>query len=406
MIKSSDYNLYFQYGDYYYIFNTWKGNLIEVTESEFSAFKDNNISELTNPNFTKMGFVTNLENEFSQICKENIMMNKYNSKFSIVIEPTFKCNAKCPYCFENGILSNQELDANTALKICDFIENNYNGRDIHITWFGGEPLMNPSMISFICEELSNRNLKFYSTMVSNGYLLNKYIDLFKKRNLKRVQVTIDGLFDKYNKIKKMGDNAFDVVINNIHLCLKNSFDISIRVNFDSENYSEYKNIIKYIYNEFGNNVTLYFHDIIGENYKTPLEVAKNPLIDIYSELFRYGYIKNLRDLRIRRVPSGCAINKFDYINVGPNGIATKCEHYVGKKSEFSIGNINDNTFNPNLHFPAITKFCNECICFPLCGGGCLANHKIRINAGCSRIKNCIVDLLKLYISETRKEGKQ
>ena len=400
-MKSSIYNIYFSDAGNNYIFNTWHGSLISVDDNLFEQFinkESDSISKEKINELIKYGFLTEVENEYETVVQENEEKIKRADKLSVVIEPTLKCNAKCPYCFEKGVEYN-DLDEGSADNIINYIIDNSVNRQVHITWFGGEPLVNPEIISYICKKLHDKNVRFYSTMITNGYLLDSNIENFEGWNLKRIQITLDDLFEKFDRIKNIAPNSFIKIIKNIHKTMRANIKVSIRVNFNSENYANYKSIIKFVFDEFKNNVNLYFHDIIGASYKTPFEASPNPLIDIYSELIKYGYIKNIRDMKIKRTFYACAINEPTYINVGPNGTVTKCEHYVGKDSMFNVGNINDPNFNPNKNFNIYRETCKKCVCFPICGGGCMANHLIREDAGCIRIKNCVKDLLKLYIKE-------
>ncbi len=397
-MKLSTYNLYIQDEKKYYVFNTWKGSLVSFEEEEFQKLQNNEFDYLKDfeiENLKKLGVITNIKNEFLKVSQENNKSIKKSKRFSITIAPTFRCNAKCPYCFEKGIVF-EDMDKKTINSTVDYIVKQANGK-VHITWFGGEPLLGSKTISEICKKLSEKGVNFSSSMITNGFLIDENYEKFTDWKLKRIQVTLDGLKEKYNAIKGLGDNAFDKVVKNIHLALKNKINVSVRINFNSSDYSEYKSIIRFLFLEFGNKIDVYFHDIVGLDYKTPNEFLKNPFEDIYEELINFGYIKTLKDMRIRRMYSSCAINKESFINVCPNGEATKCEHYVGRDSQFSVGNINDAEFSPKKKFTVVRKECENCKCFPMCGGGCYSNNLMRNNSGCIRIKSALEKIIHLYI---------
>ena len=111
-----------------------------------------------------------------------------------------------------------------------------------------------------------------------------------------------------------------------------------------------------------------------------------------------GYRLRLKDLKIRRTYASCAINKPDFVIVEPNGDLTKCEHYVGKKSSFSCGSILNDVDIPGKVIENMNE-CSKCLYFPICGGGCYANHLDKKFNGCTRIKGILIDLLKLYLEE-------
>lgn len=401
----SSYNVYFSFKSLNYIFNTWHGNLIDVEEKVFNLLKNNELSLLSKDLFeklVKLGFITTEKSEFTKVLEENSNHQKdiQKSNFSICILPTLRCNASCYYCFENGINGCLDLDEETEQKIVNYIESQGKEKKIHITWFGGEPLVGSKSINRICNSLHCSNIEFSSGIITNGYLIDKnIIDMKERWNLKRAQITIDDIGEKYNSIKKMGADGFDKVISNIHLLIGNKIKVSLRINYNSEALGDYQKIVDFVYHEFGNKVQLYFHDIIGENYKTPDEASGKPLLKLYECLFSYGYIRTLRDLRIQRKYAACSINRENYVNVFPGGWTNKCEHFVGKRSVFDCDNIGADDFKPSKVFNSVRTSCETCKCFPICGGGCYANHLMREGAGCFRGHSYLDEILKFYVEK-------
>lgn len=400
----SFYNIYFSNGSSHYIFNTWHGNLVSVEEAVFDSLRNKTTSCIQADLFeklAKLGFLTTEKNEFQKVLEENFNHQDliYKSNFSICISPTLKCNASCYYCFENGINGCMDLDEKTEQSILDYMFAQSKGKKTHITWFGGEPLIGSRTINKICDSLSSNGITFSSGIITNGFFVDKYInDIKEKWNLRRAQITLDDIGQRYNEIKKMGEKGFEKVISNIHLLVDNKIKVSLRVNYNSESLGDYRRIVDFVYQEFGNKVQLYFHDIIGDNFKTPDEVDGKPLLELYECLFDYGYIHTLRDLRIQRKYAACSINRKNYVNVFPGSWTNKCEHFVGKKSLFDCGNITSEMFDSNKTIDSVRKSCANCKCFPICGGGCYANHLMHEGAGCLRGHSYLADILKLYVS--------
>lgn len=396
-LKCSKYNVFLNDG---YIFNTWSGSLILLEKEKVDELKKNcfdGFSTLEIDNLKKLGIITNIENEFEAVRIQNVNYIKNDKKFSIVIAPTTKCNANCSYCFEKGIKA-IDLDDSIIEKIVNYIEEASNKRKVHITWFGGEPLMGSDGINKICDLLKKRKIDFSSSMISNGYLFDNFIAIAKSNwNLHRVQITLDDLYEHYDLIKRLGKNSFEKVITNIHLLLANNIEVSIRVNFNASNYNDSLKIIDFIKSEFGNRVHLYYHDIVGEEYKSPNEIKPNPMIEISKKLMDNGFASNLPDLKIKRSMTPCGLEKENFLNVFPDGNTTRCEHYIGKNSEYSSGNLNNIPFSPKVYKKQLYKMCKYCICFPICGGGCDSNHKIRKGYGCTRIKTGLVEILNAFI---------
>ena len=88
-----------------------------------------------------------------------------------IILPTTGCNARCFYCFEKGAKP-VTMTAETASKVVRYIVAHRGSETVHISWFGGEPLVNAKAIDQICTELSQQSMPFRSEMITNGYLFD------------------------------------------------------------------------------------------------------------------------------------------------------------------------------------------------------------------------------------------
>ena len=94
-------------------------------------------------------------------------------------------------------------------------------KEIHIGFYGGEPLMNFSFVKTIVEYLkkmeTETKLSFRFVMTTNGVLLHKYMDYLSQHNF-ILTISIDG--DKYsNSYRLFKDNteSFDKVFNEVLL---------------------------------------------------------------------------------------------------------------------------------------------------------------------------------------------
>ena len=140
-----------------------------------------------------------------------------------IILPTTGCNARCFYCFEKGTKS-VSMTAETASKVVHYIVAHRGDEEVSLKWFGGEPLVNAKVIDQICTELREQGVPFRSIMTSNGYLFDadkvqRAKDLWQ---LRRVQITLDGTEQTYNRVKAyvyQGVNAFERVLQNIGMLI-------------------------------------------------------------------------------------------------------------------------------------------------------------------------------------------
>lgn len=186
---------------------------------------------------------------------------------------TTKCNARCPYCYENNMSAKHDMTKDTARDVVKYIVEHANkNAPLTFEWFGGEPLTNTDVIDIITSSVVSAGFEFSSRMVSNGYLLNR--DLIQKAaslwRVSEMQITLDGYGETYNKTKryiyKDDPNPFETVIKNIHTLLEFNIGVSIRLNCGTHNYKNLIELIEYLSVEFKDQpgLSVYSWEIFSE----------------------------------------------------------------------------------------------------------------------------------------------
>lgn len=276
----------------------------------------------------------------SRVNIQNIYTNPRYSFF--VILTTTGCNARCFYCFEQGAkVSN--MTEQTAHDVADFIERK-GDKKVRIQWFGGEPLVNTKAIDIISRDLKEKNIILESTMVSNAYLLNeenikKAVDLW---NLKRIQITLDGTEEVYNKVKnyvyKDVDSPFITVLNNIENTLKAGIQVMIRLNMDEHNADDLFDLSKQLVERFKKYKNCYiyvvrlFEDTCSKIKNRDVK-DRHKLIDRSIELHNY-ICENMSIPHIDELPksfenpSSCMACSDRSVMIVPDGHLGKCEHFI------------------------------------------------------------------------------
>ncbi|MBE7039040.1 MAG: radical SAM protein [Ruminococcaceae bacterium] len=302
---------------------------------------------------------------------QNIFTNPPLSFF--VILTTTGCNARCFYCFEQGAkVSN--MTEQTAHDVADFIERK-GAEKIKIQWFGGEPLINIKAIDTISKDLAAKNIDFSSTMVSNGYLLDeeaikKAVDLWK---LERIQITLDGTEEIYNKIKnyvyKDVSSPFIRVLNNIENALKAGIQINIRLNMDEHNSDDLFDLSKLLVERFSKYQNCYIY--VVRLFEDTCSKIKNREVNdrhklIENSIKLQNYINcNMPKPDFKELgksfanPNTCMACSDNAVMIVPDGHLGKCEHFVD--SDF-YGSI----YSDEIDLKKITKYkerktvCSEC----------------------------------------------
>lgn len=191
---------------------------------------------------------------------------------SYVILPTTACNARCFYCFEQGMKYHGMTEETTEDCIHFILDHCPEDKKIHINWFGGEPLMGEKMIDRISAALQEAGIELHADMISNGSLFTPELIEKAKRDwkLSDVQITLDGLAEEYVRRKRYVSavkDPFETVIGNIHRLIAAGIEVKIRLNLDQNNVGELFRCIDYLGEEFPREergkLQVYCHSLFG-----------------------------------------------------------------------------------------------------------------------------------------------
>ena len=97
--------------------------------------------------------------ELEYIRKTREKIAEKDEKLALTILTTTKCNARCFYCYEHGV-EKKDMDQDVAVALINYIKENIGQRKLHITWFGGEPLVNKKVIDYISSTLTSLKIDF------------------------------------------------------------------------------------------------------------------------------------------------------------------------------------------------------------------------------------------------------
>lgn len=170
----------------------------------------------------------------------------YDNKLNLFILPTGECNFSCTYCFETTKpFSRDAMTLEAQNNLIKFVQRHiHNHKELHVTWFGGEPLMELEIIKRLSEKFikicNARFLSYSAEMITNGFLLNADIfDMLYKLKIYYYMVTIDGFKEQHDKLRftRNGMGSYDAIMDNL-LRIRNNkqyrfVHVKIRVNMTS-----------------------------------------------------------------------------------------------------------------------------------------------------------------------------
>ena len=374
--KLSDYAIVEPYRDGIMLFHTITWSFFFLTQEEYDNI-------LTNKFFIEKRIVLSDKIEETPIAEEIYMMRSTRKDFTpytelskFVVLTTNECNANCPYCYE--WLKKGKMSIETAEKFISFVkEKNIHNKTVRIEWFGGEPLKNIDIIDYVTKRLKEENINYESTMTSNSLLLTKEVvdKAVESWHLKRIQVTIDGPEEMYNKIKNYSNfegNAFKQVIENIRYVKEHTdIVIIIRINISHENIDYIEELADYLLSDIcGGNVSLYFK--MEYDTANNVELLKKDGFEdrYYALLNKYTYDET-RFLIQKNKLMNCMADNCGCVAIAPNGNIHSCEHC---RETSKIGNLNDGIIHKDVIDNILSKgginieFCKKvgCKLMPVC----------------------------------------
>ena len=184
----------------------------------------------------------------------------------ITFEMTESCNLRCKYCgygeLYNASLGrgNGMLQPKRVFSFLDFFlskieKSKYShlGRGLYISFYGGEPLLNFSLINEIVEWVNSHGLRNYRdvkfSMTTNGVLLHHYMDFIVQHEFELL-ISLDG--DEQSSLNRVfpdGRCSFSVVKKNVDiLCEKYPNYFASHVKFNSVLHT--KSSVESLYNFF------------------------------------------------------------------------------------------------------------------------------------------------------------
>jgi uncharacterized protein len=168
----------------------------------------------------------------------------------LTFEITDACNLRCKYCaygeFYNDydFRSGKQMSLPAALKLIDYLvelwesgQNASANRNVYISFYGGEPLLNmpfiESVVSYV-ENLHCRHRSFTFSMTTNALLLNRYMDYLAAHDFSLL-ISLDG--NEHNTSYRVDHSdrpAFHRIIKNVDALREKYADYFMqKVNFNA-----------------------------------------------------------------------------------------------------------------------------------------------------------------------------
>lgn len=315
------------------------------------------------------------------------------------------CNLNCDYCFAGGgtyHTARDYMSAEVGKKAIDLLISESGARkNLEVDFFGGEPLMNLSVVKEIVDyakaEAEKRGKVFTFTMTTNCVLLNQDTIDYLNREMDNVVLSIDGRASVHNCVRhaRNGKDVYDLILKNALAFRKVRGDkrYYVRGTFTAKNLDFSKDI--FALTDCGFDQISVEPVVLPDEHPLALLPKHIPAILEEYDRLAEGYLERRKgekwfnffhfmiDLHhgpcINKRLTGCGAGT-EYLAVSPTGDLYPCHQFVGEE-DYRIGSVFTGIERQEIRdkFSEVTvlkkEHCKECPAKYYCGGGCAANAK-------------------------------
>jgi len=333
----------------------------------------------------------------------------------IVLNTTNQCNLACTYCYEYSedkiaqsagkekFMSKDIAEASVEM----LLRESASRRNIHVTFFGGETLLNVSVMRSTVEYAKRRsaelNKKVEFSLTTNGTLLTEEIIEFLSEHRVGVTVSMDGdkeLNDR-QRIFHDGRGSYDVIVPKVKMLLKRhrTNSIGARVTLTA-GVSDVRRIYRHLTQEIGFQAVGFAPATASPQRLYHIGGQKmDSILDQFAELAseycdyalqnkQHGFtnasdtLKELHSGISKAYACGAGLGM---LGVGTEGNIGLCHRFVdspiGKMGSIKEGGIDKTARREflNTHHIGARYDCHTCWARPVCAGGCY--HEAFIHHG-------------------------
>ncbi len=313
-IKLSKYTIFNVISGKVVIYNSLTGAILRLFDQgmidQFFHIKDKvivyNENDILHKTLFDNGIIVDVEIDELLVAinqyEQSIASSRVLKLFPIV---TRQCNFRCVYCYEEHRDEHMSLEVFRSInKWIDKVFKHRAYNEVHVSFFGGEPLVRYDGIVDFLEHFSSLkdkypDIKESAGMTTNGYLLTaeRFLKLHEL-GIKNYQITIDGIEATHNSTRPLrgGQGSWGQIIDNLKSIQRTDkdFDIIIRTNYNYDILDQQAEFIEFLSETFDNRFSIYFESIkkLGGsnddslNVLEPLEeiVATGEMIDVVNRL--------------------------------------------------------------------------------------------------------------------------
>lgn len=331
-------------------------------------------------------------------------------ELNVTAVSTLKCNSDCTYCYQRNLdFRYEEMTEDDFDGFYDFLLK-MPQRNIHISWYGGEPLLARDRILDFCARASKDKRHTYSYSISTNASVydEKFFRMMKRYGLTNVTVSMVGTGEIQSALRPSAEYDSARVIRNI-ISMTRHTKVIVNLNLCKRNIRNIKEIFEELSGYRHSSLSFSFSRIVSYDHRPCAEIELD--VDTYMkhviELANWALdhqfqISDMSCFQNFGVYCGAYANN-NYV-VGPGLYLYQCDRSYDPKDSFAqivdgalvyhmdCDGCEDAKLCPD---PYKIDACRQCKLLPYCNGGCDYLRKIGKNA-CPPEKDYLEEYLKLY----------
>ena len=396
-------------GDTHLVFNTFSDSRVIVSREVLGAIEGCGMPEALSEQqqdaldtLKQLGIL--LEDDVNEDKQLEYWFQRIKHDSSVVnatILTTMACNMDCVYCFEQGVDSHCSMTSDMVTRVCSWILDRVEDvrpRDLTVTFFGGEPLLNLRAVYGIARSLHEGVEQHGTTLnlelITNGLLLTReVVETLLPCGLRWAKITLDGdraAHDRMRPRKSRGAmkeeaiGTYDDIMANLRsirglvpLIIGGNYDVSTK-----------------------DTIPALLDDLVSQGFKPEdfKKIAFKPILAFpghrnssahaieactYAETDMEDFWSLIEATEARGFPSyrklglgPCEAMRENNFTIDAAGNIYRCAAMAGRR-EYSIGHVDDELedilFSPqNIAYITADAWrqCGDCPWVPLCAGGC------------------------------------
>ena len=382
------------------IYSTKRSSLVQIPETTLKAAQDGTLAGADRDTLARLGFlVPDPDAERSEMRDIFVLANKQRRRFNAVVVLNLDCNLACGYCYEDNFRGNFYMSAETADLLVETVIRDQiaKGYAVHVTFYGGEPLLSVDLIKEIAGRLQAEAklaaTGFGFSLVTNGTLLSRQqVQELTPLGLSSAKVTLDGPRETHDLSRPFvsGSGSFDPIIENVaQVC--DLIKLNLGGNFTRDNYRSFPPLLDQL---AARGVTpdkvdiIQFAPVVKKSGEKGVGDFSSSCVCSY-EPWLIEAALYLREETLKRgypTPkikmSGCTVELDGDLVINYDGSLYKCPAFMSHDS-LCIGTLKDGVSDYRAsHNMDLWKKdeCLDCAYLPICFGGCRQLTLLRTDA--------------------------